>query len=172
MKPVSMTLPANLVALALACLALPLSGAAVAQAAPAASTSSLPTWEQLPQAQRDELTAPLRDRWNANPDERARMLERARRWHAMPPGERERAHRGQQRWETMDPAKRAGMRALFERTRAMPQPQRRETFVLYHAMRDMPAEEREALKQRWRAMTPEERAAWVREHAPPRWRER
>lgn len=142
---------------------------ALAQAADAAA---LPAWEQLTQAQRDELVAPMRERWNANPDERARMLERARRWHAMPPEMRNRAHRGMKRWEHMDPAKRAEMQALFERTRDMPRQQKRETFALYHAMRKMTPEQREALKREWTAMTPEQRAQWMRDNAPPRWRKR
>lgn len=132
----------------------------------------LPSWEQLTQAQRDELVAPMRERWNANPDERARMMERARRWHAMPPELRHRAHRGMKRWEHMDPAKRAEMQALFQRTRDMPRQQKRETYALYHAMRDMTPAQRDALKQQWATMTAEQRAQWMRDNAPPRWRKR
>lgn len=132
----------------------------------------LPAWEQLTQAQRDELVAPMRERWNANPDERARMVERARRWHAMPPELRHRAHRGMKRWEHMDPAKRAEMQALFQRTRDMPRQQKRETYALYHAMRDMTPAQRDTLKQQWAAMTAEQRAQWMRDNAPPRWRKR
>lgn len=132
----------------------------------------LPAWERLTQTQRDELVAPMRERWDANPDERARMMERARRWHAMPPELRNRAHRGMKRWEHMDPAKRAEMQALFERTRDMPRQQKRETYALYHAMRDMTPAQRETLKQQWAAMTAEQRAQWMRDNAPPRWRRR
>lgn len=138
--------------------------------AQSAADDALPAWEQLTQAQRDELIAPMRERWNANPGERARMLERARRWHAMPPALRERAHRGMKRWERMDPARRAEMQALFERTRDMPRPQKREAYALFHAMRDMSPAQRDALAKRWAAMTPAERARWMRENAPPRWR--
>lgn len=137
-----------------------------------AEPATLPAWEQLTQAQRDELVAPMRERWNANPDERTRMLERARRWHAMPPEMRSRAHRGMKRWEHMDPAKRTEMQALFERTRDMPKQQKRETFALYHAMRKMTPDQREALKQQWTSMTAEQRAQWMRDNAPPRWRTR
>lgn len=129
---------------------------------------SLPAWEQLTPAQRERLVAPMRERWNANPDERARMLERAERWHALPPEQRTRAHRGMKRWEHMDPARRAEMRLLFERTRDMPRQQRHETFALYHAMRDMTPAQREALKQQWIGMTAQQRDEWMREHAPRR----
>ena len=52
--------------------------------APTAPTATpLPAWEQLTPAQRETLLAPIRDRWNTQPDERARMLERAQRWQQM-----------------------------------------------------------------------------------------
>jgi len=131
---------------------------------------ALPPWEQLTPAQRELLVAPVRERWNASPDDRARMLERARRWQEMPPGQRARARRGMKRWEHMDPATRAGMRILFERTRGMSPQQRRETFALYHNMRRMTPEQREALRKRWAEMTPAQRQEWMREHAPRRMR--
>jgi hypothetical protein len=148
----------------LLCAAALLASGAHAQTGRTAEAQPLPAWEQLTPAQRDELIAPLRERWNSHPDERAR------RGHALPPEQRGRAHRGMDRWERMGPAKRAEMQVLFERTRSMPRQQRRETFALYHAMREMTPEQREALKQQWRKMTPEQRKAWMREHVPDRWR--
>lgn len=136
----------------------------------AADAAALPAWDQLPQAQREALVAPLRERWDRNPAERARMLERAARWHALSPEERSRAHRGVKRWEHMDPAKREEMRALFERTRDLPPPQRREAMALFHAMRDMTPAQRDALKRQWAGMSEQQRAQWMREHAPPRGR--
>ena len=137
---------------------------AFAQAQPA--TVQYPEWDQLTPAQRDALVAPLRERWNGNPDERVRMFERAQRWKSMPRDQRDRARRGMKRWEHMDPAKRAEMQALFERTRGMPRQQQRETFALYHAMREMTPAQRETLKQQWAAMTPEQRAEWMHDNAP------
>lgn len=67
---------------------------ASAQSAPAAARPSgspppaaepvLPAWDQLSPEQRDALVAPLRERWNDSPQERARMLEHARRWKSLP----------------------------------------------------------------------------------------
>lgn len=111
-------------------------------------TPALPAWEHLAPAQREALVAPIRERWNSQPGERARMLERAQRWRAMSAEQRQRAHRGMKRWEHMDPAKRERMRAVFERMR--------------HAT---PAE-RKALRERWRAMTPEQRKAWIEANRP------
>ena len=100
-------------------------GTAVAgdQARPAAA--AMPAWEQLSPAQRELLVAPIRERWNANPDERARMYEHAQGWQSMTPEQRARARHGMHRWERMDPERREQMRALFEKMRAMSPEQRR-----------------------------------------------
>lgn len=108
----------------------------------------LPAWEQLSPAQREQLIAPVRQRWNAEPAQRQHMLERARRWQQMTPDQRQHARHGMRRWEHLDPAQREQMRALFEN------------------MRGLPPEQRATLKQRWKRMTPEQRRAWVQEHPP------
>lgn len=113
-----------------------------------ASPAALPAWEQLSEAQRDELTTPIREHWNRAPGERAQMLERAKRWRAMSREQRTRAHHGMNRFERMSPEKREQARAMFER------------------MRNLPEAERRALRERWKQMTPEERKTWMQQHAP------
>ncbi len=120
---------------------------AMAQDKPAATP--LPEWDQLTTAQRDELIAPLRERWNSSPDERTRLYERALRWKTMPTDTRQRAHHGMQRWEKMSPEQRQYAQALF------------------HAMRNMDKAEREAFLAKWRAMTPQQHSAWVKAHPAP-----
>lgn len=127
----------------------------------------LPAWNQLSDAQRAELIAPLRDRWDRAPDDRARMLERARRWNSMSPGERRDADRGMHRFERMDPAKRAQMQVLFDKTRDMPPQQRHATFALFRALLPLDAAQRDELLKQWKAMTPAQRDAWVDAHQPP-----
>lgn len=109
--------------------------------------TALPAWEQLTPAQRDQLIAPLRERWNANPQQRIRMLGHAQRWQQLSPEQRARAHRGRDRMEGMTPAERAQARAAFQQMRAMPEAERR------------------ALRETLRAMTPEQRAQWLRQQA-------
>jgi len=112
--------------------------------------ATLPAWEQLTPAQREQLIAPIRERWNSEPEQRQHMLERAQRWKQMTPEQRERAHRGMKHWEHMTPEQREQMRAL------------------YGKMRTLPPAERQALKDRWRQMTPEQRSEWVKANpAPP-----
>lgn len=117
--------------------------------AQSAEPAALPAWDQLTDAQREALVAPIRDRWNAHPGKRARMLAHAERWQAMDAQERARAHRGADRWRHLDPEKREAMRALYSR------------------MKVLPEAERAALRTRWKAMSPEERRAWVRANPAP-----
>jgi hypothetical protein len=128
-------------------LAVALSAANPAGAA-TTTPAAMPAWEQLTPAQRELLVAPIRERWNGNPDERARMYEHAQRWQQMTPEQRGRARHGMRRWEHMDPGKREEMRALFEK------------------MRTMTPKQRHALRDQWRAMTPEQRQAWMQANPP------
>ena len=121
---------------------------AFAFAQSAAVPNQYPEWDQLTQAQRDALVAPLRERWNRNTDERARMAERAQRWQSMPRDQRERAGHGMQRWEHMSPEQRGEARALF------------------HAMRGMDKDQRQQLREQWNRMSPEQRRQWVQANPP------
>ena len=113
------------------------------------AAAALPEWDQLSPAQREALVAPLRERWNREPAERARMLKRAERWQSMPASQRERARHGMQRWEGMPPEQRAQARALF------------------HTMRGLDEVQRNAFLAQWRQMTPQQRIGWVSAHPAP-----
>ena len=123
-----------------------LAGQALAQSQPA---TSLPDWDKLTPQQREALIAPVRDRWNREPEERARMLERAQRWQMMTPEQRAQARHGMKRFEDMNPD------------------QRRQARALYGHMKSLTPEQRNALREQWKKMTPEQREAWIRDHAPP-----
>lgn len=108
----------------------------------------LPAWDQLSAAQRELLIAPVRDRWNAEPTQRARLLKHAQRWQQLTPDQRRHARHGMQRWEHLNPEQRTQMRALYER------------------MRGLDPDQRRALKLRWKQMTPEQQRAWVEANPP------
>lgn len=120
---------------------------AFAQARPA--TTQYPEWDKLTPAQREALVAPLRERWNSNPDDRARMVERAQRWKTMPRDQRDHARHGMQRWEGMSPEQRVEARALF------------------HAMRGMEKPERKAFLAQWRQKTQQQKSEWLKAHPAP-----
>lgn len=104
-----------------------------------------PQWEQLTPAQREMVIAVLRDRWNENPRERARMLKHAERWKTMTAEQRRQARQGMHRWAEMKPEERQRMRALYDESNRM-SPQ-----------------ERESLRQKLQSMTPEQRREWLRQ---------
>ena len=106
----------------------------------------LPAWEQLSDAERELLVAPIRERWNANPDQRARLMHHAERWRSMTPEQRRHARHGMKRWAHLDPEERARARVLFGE------------------MRRMNPGQRKALRARWKEMTSAERDAWVEAH--------
>lgn len=110
---------------------------------------ALPDWEQLSPAQREQLTAPLRQRWNSQPMQRQRMLERARRWQALTPDQRQRAQRGLERWRKMSPQQRERAKAVFQK------------------MREMSPEQRRALRERWQRMSPQQRREWLQQGVQP-----
>ena len=126
-----------------------LAPAAVAKQAASSPARSYPAWEQLSAAEREMLVAPVRERWNSNPEARARMMEHAQRWQTMTPEQRQRAHRGMRRWGHMSPEQREQTRALFGE------------------MRKLTPEQRQELRAKWKAMTPAEREAWIKAHPAP-----
>lgn len=113
------------------------------------SPATLPAWDQLSPAQRDLVIAPLRDRWNADPQMRTRLFEHAQRWQQLTPEQRARMRHGLGKWEHMDPQQREAMRALF------------------HKMRNLTPEQRTSLREKWRNMTPQQRHDWIEANRPP-----
>lgn len=152
-------------------------GVAVAQTArpapPAAGApASLPDWDHLTPAQREAVIAVVRERWNGNPGQRARMLQHAERWRQMTPDQRRQAMQGQRRWEQMTPEQRERARAAYEQSHgrppgAPPPPMGGDRGRLRHELEALPPDQQEALREQWKAMTPEQRREWIRTHRRP-----
>ncbi len=134
----------------IASVGLAFAGSTSAQTAPDTRPSQTipqpPEWERLSPAQRDALIAVIRERWNAEPQQRTRMLQHAERWQRMTPEQRKRAQKGQRRWDQMSPEQRKQARAKFD------------------LGRDLPPEQRAALREQLKAMTPEQRREWMRKY--------
>lgn len=99
-----------------------------AQATPPAD-ATLSSWEQLSPTQRDELIGPLRERWNSQPQARARMLGNARLWQQLDPDQRRRAQKGLERLEQMTPEQRRQAREAYQRRQQSPDAGRQEPRV-------------------------------------------
>ena len=121
--------------------------------APAVAQQQLPEWAQLTPAQRETLSAPIRDRWNASPERRQRSYEHARSWQQMTPEQREQARRGMHRFENMSPDQRRDAQALFDK------------------MRGMDKDQRKAFMAQWRQKTPQQKTDWLKAHPAPERRE-
>jgi Protein of unknown function (DUF3106) len=118
----------------------------VAPPMPSDAAQPLPTWEQLTPAQREMLIATLRDRWNQSPQQRARIMNHAQRWKQMTPEQRQRAQAGKHRWDKMTPQQRAQARAAFEQGKTLS------------------PEQRAALREKLKAMSPEQRREWLKQY--------
>lgn len=109
----------------------------------------LPSWEQLSPAQREVLSTPIRERWNqAAYEQRLRWLRQAERWQNLSPEERRLVLQGIRRYRNADPETRARLRDIFEH------------------MSTLPPSERKALREKWRALSPEQRRAWMQAGGP------
>ena len=111
----------------------------------------VPSWEELSPEQRRHL-GKLEDDWDTLPaSRRVHALERAERrarWEAMPAEQRERIREGMRNYRDLSPA-------LREKAR--------ESMRL---MRSLPEAQREELRKQWRAMSPEQRRAWLEAGGP------
>jgi len=111
----------------------------------------VPSWDELTPAQQKSVER-LRDRWDTLPaSQRVMALERAERrarWEAMTPEQRERLRQGARNFHDLPPELREKARASFQVVRALPE------------------EERRAVLARWRALSPEQRRAWLEAGGP------
>jgi len=122
--------------------------------APPAESSRKPppdTWEALePRHQR--FLERARERWpTMSPEQRAFAIERAERrarWEAMTPEQRDRVRKGMRHYHDLPPELRGRVRDALK------------------VVRQLPEAERRALLERWRALTPEQRRAWLEAGGP------
>lgn len=135
------------VALALAVL-LSVPSLALARQESTGSEEPLPEWDQLSREQRSILITPVRDQWNLNPKERARILKHAERWKSMSADEREQAEQGRRRFEQLTPEQRQRARSL------------------YHITKHWTEEERQRFNEKWKRLSDEQQDEWIRRHSP------
>lgn len=126
-------------------------GRAHAGPPPVPAGVTVPAWAELTPAQQEKL-APLRERWDQMPASRRvhalERLERRARWEAMTPEQRERLRQGARNFHDLPPELREKARESFQVVRALPEDQRR------------------AVLARWRALSPEQRRAWLEAGGP------
>lgn len=122
-------------------------------------------WSAL-SVDQQHMLAPLQGQWNQLPPARQRRLAaRAQRWTTLPPKHQQQIRERLHRWATMTPEQR---RQLHQNTRAfhdLTPAERAKVSDAFRKFQSLPPAERRALRERWRAMTPEQRHRWATEHA-------
>lgn len=107
--------------------------------------AAAPGWQALSNGQQ-QLLAPFAGQWDEwSAEERQAWLDLAARFPAMPPANQLRAREGIRQWAALTPEERRTARSNFRRARRLPEDQRIERW------------------QRYRTLTPEQRAI-LREH--------
>lgn len=117
------------------------SAASAAQPGPSPSVAAYP-WAELRRDQQ-ALLAPLAAEWSKLPEaQRARWVEIANRYQALPLQEQERLRARVAEWAAMSPAQRQAARLRFQQSRQHKDQDREAKWQAYQAL---PAEQREAL---------------------------
>ena len=129
---------------------LAVAGTASAQQAAPASTAALSLdWSTLTPADREALLEPIRERWDrATPEQRQRMLDRARFWSGLSPEQKRMARTGADRYRQTNQEQRGRLRAVWQNMQALPPAQREE------------------VRKTWESLTPQQRRAWLEAGGP------
>lgn len=119
-------------------------------AAVAVADADGPGWASLSAQQRSVL-APLQRDWHSiDASRRAKWLEVAARFPAMPAEERQRVQERMADWARMTPSERGRARLTFQESKQLTREQKQERWEAYQAL---PDEERQALAERARPAT-------------------
>jgi hypothetical protein len=116
-------------------------GWAVMLASPVASADGSRSFNSLSPQNQTELVG-VKDKWDSMPPARQdELLRRAENWRNMPPEKQAEIRERWQRWQQLPPEKRQELKQRFEK------------------FRELPPEQRKALREKWQALSPEERTA-------------
>ncbi|MGH8165003.1 MAG: DUF3106 domain-containing protein, partial [Rhodanobacteraceae bacterium] len=122
------------------------------------------TWSALSAGQRNMLT-PVQDQWDRlRPARQQRLAEHANRWAALPPQRQQQIRERLARWARMTPEQRHQLRANARAFHDLTPAERAKVSAAFHKFQSLPPAERKVLRQRWRAMSPDERKRWATEH--------
>lgn len=139
-------------------------------AATAASTPSPKTedthkplaWSQLGAAQQ-RMLAPVHEQWNQlSPARQHRLAQHASHWATQLPAHRKIIRERLARWAQMTPQQRQQLRENARAFHKMTPEQRKQVRAAYARFQSLPAAQRRALRERWRKLSPAQRAHWAR----------
>lgn len=142
---------------ALAQAAIPMQGASTANDAPRQPIG----WSSLSPAQQ-RMLAPLQDQWNQmKPGHQQHLAQNAARWAALPPDRQQQIRERLTRWAAMTPEQRHQLRENARAFHNLTPEERARVSAAFRKFQSLPPAERRALRERWRAMPPQQRMRWV-----------
>ena len=122
-------------------------------------------WSGL-SADQQRMLAPLQGQWNQlEPARQRRLAERARHWATLPPEHRQQIRERLHRWAMMTPEQRRQLRANTRAFHDLTPAERAKVSEAFHKFQSLPPAERRALRERWRAMSPQQRMRWAADDA-------
>ncbi|HEX7348897.1 MAG TPA: DUF3106 domain-containing protein [Rhodanobacteraceae bacterium] len=124
-------------------------------------------WGSLSPTQQ-RMLAPVRNQWTRMPAARQQHLAaRAEHWAGLPPAHQQLIQQRLTRWAAMTPAQRRELRANARAFRSLPPAERARISAAYRRFQSLPPAKRRAMRERWRALPPDERMHWATEHPRP-----
>lgn len=115
---------------------------------------------------RQRMLAPLQGQWDQLPPERQHRLARnAMRWAALPSTRQQQIQQRLTRWANMTPEQRRQLRENARAFHNLTPEERARVSAAFRKFQSLSPAERQALRERWRAMPPEQRRRWANERA-------
>ncbi len=122
-------------------------------------------WSSLSPGQQ-RMLAPLQGQWaQLHPQRQHRLAENAMRWAALPPTRQQQIQERLTRWANMTPEQRRQLRENARAFHSLTPEERARVSAAFRKFQSLSPAERQALRERWRAMSPEQRRRWANERA-------
>ncbi len=139
----------------------------VAQAAPPRQGKTMPplAWSNLDPAQQ-QLLAPVQGQWaRLKPARQHRLAEHAAQWANLPPARQKIISDRLSRWAQMTPEQRRQLRENARAFHKLSPEEREKVRAASEHFRSLPPAQRQALRERWRRMSPAQRMQWANQHS-------
>jgi hypothetical protein len=140
--------------------AIPMQGATAGNGGPRQAIA----WSSLTPAQQ-RMLAPLQGQWDQlKPGRQRHLAQNAERWAALPPAHQQQIRERLARWAAMTPEQRRQLRENARAFRNLTPEERAKVSEAFRKFQSLPPAERRALRERWRAMPPQQRMRWAERH--------
>lgn len=121
-------------------------------------------WSSLSPAQQ-RMLAPLQGQWDQmKPGRQRHLAQSADRWATLPPEHQQQIRMRLTHWAAMTPAERHQLRENARAFHDLTPQERAQVSAAFRKFQSLPPAERRALRERWRAMPPQQRMHWAEHH--------